>query len=125
ADEVADATEHEGAEGAYQESGGERPHRLDERRSGLAPFEELDRQERCQAAEDVEVVPLDHVPDGCGDDDAAEVLHGERRSGHNSLWSVVEVPVSRRTGTLSSMGGDATSAPVRRARHSRSHGDRS
>src|SRR5207248_9269727 len=101
ADEVADATEHERAEGAYQESGGERPDRLDERAAGGARREELHRQQRGQAAEDVEVVPLDHVPDCCGDHDAPQILHGERRSGHNSLWSVVEVPVSRRNGTLS------------------------
>src|ERR1044072_1825954 len=42
------------------------------------------------AAEDVEVVPLDHVPDSCGDDDTPQVLRGELRSSHNSLKGRVE-----------------------------------
>src|SRR5213592_285936 len=79
----ADAPEYEGSERADQEPGGERADRLDERTSGGARREELHRQERGQAAEDVEVVPLDDVPDCCGDHDAPQILRGERRSGHN------------------------------------------
>src|SRR4029077_20339257 len=101
AHQVADATEYERAKRTDQEPRGERADILDEVRPGLTLREELRSEESGEAAEDVEVVPLDHVSDGCGDDDSAQFLHGERRSGHNSLWSVVEVPVSRPNGTLS------------------------
>jgi hypothetical protein len=40
----------------------------------VAFLEELDGQDRGQAAEDVEVVPLDDVADGCGDDDATKLF---------------------------------------------------
>jgi len=47
------------------------------------PFsKKLDRQDRGEAAEDVEVVPLDDVADGCGDDDTAELF--ERDLGSSS-----------------------------------------
>src|SRR5256884_2449377 len=68
-------------------SRGEGADRLDERASGGACREELDRQERGQAPEDVEVVPLDDIPNGCGDDDPAR--SEERRVGKEcrSRWS--------------------------------------
>src|SRR5258705_9675639 len=43
-------------------------------------FKELDRQDRGQAAEDVEVVPLNDVSHGRGDDNAPEVLRDFRAS---------------------------------------------
>src|SRR5438876_362822 len=48
----------------------------------VALLEELDREDRGQAAEDVEVVPLDDVPDGRGDDDAAELFEWNFRRRH-------------------------------------------
>src|SRR5213083_2456283 len=88
---IAAAAEDEGSERADQEPGGEGSDRLDERASGGACREELDRQECRQTPENVEVVPLDHVPDCRGDNDTPKVLDGERGRGHISLWSVVEV----------------------------------
>jgi hypothetical protein len=41
----------------------------------VALLEELDREDRGQASEDVEVVLLDDVINGCGKDDTAEFLH--------------------------------------------------
>src|SRR5438067_997088 len=41
-----------------------------------------DGEDRGEAAEDVEVVPLDDVADGCGDDDAAQFLERDLRSSH-------------------------------------------
>src|SRR5207247_10037484 len=87
---VTDRAEDEGSELTDQEHIVEYSDRHDERASGGACREKLDRQERGQAAEDVEVVPLDHVPDSCGDDDTPQVLRGELRSGHNSLRGRVE-----------------------------------
>ena len=43
-------------------------------------LEELDGEDRGEAAEDVEVVPLDDVTDGCGDDDTAELFERNLRS---------------------------------------------
>ena len=43
-------------------------------------FEELDRQDRGQAAEDIEVIPLDDVSHRRGDDHAPEVLRDLRAS---------------------------------------------
>jgi hypothetical protein len=40
-------------------------------------LEKLHRKDGCEAAEDVEVVPLDDVADGCGDDDTAELVKGK------------------------------------------------
>jgi hypothetical protein len=37
----------------------------------VAFLEKLDREDRGQAAEDVEILPLDDVADGCGNDDTA------------------------------------------------------
>src|SRR2546430_15307998 len=82
AHDVADAAEHEGPERPDQEPGGERPYGADERASTRTLLEELDRQQGGEAPEDVEVVPLDHVANCRRDDDAAQFLHGQRRSGH-------------------------------------------
>src|SRR5207248_2867360 len=116
AHEVAETAEHEGPERTDQEPGGEGSDRLDERTAGGARFKELYRQERGQTPENVEVVPLNHVPDCCGDDDTAKFLDGQRRSSHNSLGSgVVTVGTtmsSRSTQRISSTG----SAVVRRSR---------
>src|SRR5205814_9078203 len=71
--------------------------RLDERASGGACREELDRQERGQAPEDVEVVPLDDIPHGCGDDDPAKILGGETGRRHCSpsrVWVCARNPQS-------------------------------
>src|SRR6266849_2375972 len=43
ANEIADTAEHESAKRPDEKSGGERPHRLDERRPGCASCEELGR----------------------------------------------------------------------------------
>src|SRR5439155_1508843 len=75
--EIADAAEEERSERADQESCREGPDGLDQPRPGPALREELYRQDRGQAAEDVKIVPLDHVSDGCGDDDSAELLEGQ------------------------------------------------
>src|SRR2546425_7532238 len=45
---------------------------VQEGRDWVALLEELGREDRGQAAEDVEIVPLDDVADGCGNDDAAK-----------------------------------------------------
>src|SRR2546421_681581 len=84
AHDVADAAEDERSERADEEARGEGADRLDERASGGAGREELDRQERGQAPEDVEVVPLDDIPNGCGDDDPAKILGGETGRPHFS-----------------------------------------
>jgi hypothetical protein len=42
----------------------------------VALLEELDRKDGRQATEDVEVVPLDDVADGCGDDDSPQLVEG-------------------------------------------------
>src|SRR2546429_5283025 len=78
-------------------SRGEGADRLDERASGGACREELDRQERGQAPEDVEVVPLDDIPNGCGDDDPAKILGGETGRRHCSpsrVWVCARNPQS-------------------------------
>jgi hypothetical protein len=43
-------------------------------------LKELHRQHRGQAAEDVEVIPLDDVADRCGDDHLSKVLRDLRPS---------------------------------------------
>src|SRR5438552_17782456 len=45
-------------------------------------LEELDRKDRGEATEDVEVVPLDDVADRCGDDDAAQLVERNFLSRH-------------------------------------------
>src|SRR4030095_14003633 len=55
-----------------QEADREDRHGAEKGRDRVALLEELDREDRGQAAEDVEIVPLDDVADGCGNDDAAK-----------------------------------------------------
>jgi hypothetical protein len=50
-------------QGADQESGGEQRNRAQQSRDRVGFFEELDRQDRSQAPEDIEVVPFDDVSD--------------------------------------------------------------
>src|SRR6267378_546527 len=85
--QVADTAEQECAKWADQEPGREGADVLDESGPGGACREKLRSEERGEAAEDVEIVPFDHVPDCCGDDDPAKVLHGELGRSHNSLGS--------------------------------------
>src|SRR5207244_12383616 len=54
----------------------------EEVRSGGALPEEFRGEEDGGIAEDVEVVPFDHVPDCCGNDYPAKVLHGELGRSH-------------------------------------------
>src|ERR1700756_2412199 len=55
----------------------------------MALFEELDRQDRGQAAENVEVIPFDDVSHRRGDDHAPEILGDSNRacSSHSHLSS--------------------------------------
>jgi hypothetical protein len=59
---------------AYQEAGGEQRDRAQQRCNGMRFLEELDRQDRGEAAENIEVVPLDDVSDRGGNDHGAEIL---------------------------------------------------
>src|SRR3989454_9479721 len=110
AHDVADAAEDERSERADEEARGEGADRLDERASGGAGREELDRQERGQAPEDVEVVPLDDIPNGCGDDDPTKILGGETGRRHCSplegvgVWLKPAVSVPRRSDRLLVVG---------------------
>src|SRR2546425_255446 len=78
---VAEPAEEERPQRAYQEADREDRHGAEEGRHRVALLEKLDREDRGQAAEDVEVVPLDDVADGCGDDDSAEFF-GRNLSRH-------------------------------------------
>src|SRR5207237_9544677 len=82
ADLVAEPAEHERAQRPDEEADGEDRDRAEERRDRMPLLEELDREDRGEAAEDVEVVPLDDVPDGCGDDDAAQFAERDFGSPH-------------------------------------------
>src|SRR5262245_29550998 len=50
-------------------------------------LKELHRQHRGQAAEDIEVIPLDDVADRCGDDHLTKVLR-DLRSSHSALLRI-------------------------------------
>src|SRR4029077_564038 len=56
------------------ESGGEQGNRAQQSRDRVALFKELDRQDRGQAPENIEVIPFDDVSDRRGDDPPPEVL---------------------------------------------------
>jgi hypothetical protein len=45
-------------------------------------LEELDREDRGQASENIEVVPFDDIADGCGNDDTAEFFQRNIRRWH-------------------------------------------
>src|SRR5262245_29161991 len=68
---VAEPAEEECPEGPDQEADREDRHGAEEGRYRVALLEKLDRKDRGQAAEDVEIIPLDDVADGCGNDDTA------------------------------------------------------
>src|SRR6185437_2245049 len=84
AHQIADPPENERTERPNQEPDGEDRDGREERCDRIALREELDRQDRRQAAEKVEVVPLDDVPNCCGDDDTAKLLGGETGRRHCS-----------------------------------------
>src|SRR6185295_14760686 len=79
-DAVAHPSEQECSERADQKSGCEQRNRAQQSRNWMGLFKELDGQDRGQAAEDVEVVPLNDVSHGRGDDNAPEVLRDFRAS---------------------------------------------
>src|SRR5437016_4608526 len=68
---IAEPAEEERPERPDQEADREDRHGAEEGRDRVALLEELDREDRGQAAEDVEIVPLDDVANGCGNDDTA------------------------------------------------------
>jgi hypothetical protein len=78
ADLIAEPPKQERPERADQKSGGEQRNRAQQRRDRVRFFEELDRQDGGQAAEDVEVKPLDDISRRRGDDDRAEILRNFR-----------------------------------------------
>src|SRR5207244_12299028 len=78
---IAEPAEEERPQRAYQEADREDRYGAEEGRHRVALLEKLDREDRGEAAEDVKVVPLDDVADGCGDDDSAEFF-GRKLSRH-------------------------------------------
>jgi hypothetical protein len=73
ADAVAHPAEQKGAERTDQKARGEQRDRAKERRHWMTLFEEFDRQDRGQASEYVEVIPLDDITARRGGDHASEV----------------------------------------------------
>ena len=71
---VAHPSEEECPQWTDQESGGEQGNRAQQSRDRVALFKELDRQDRGQAPENIEVIPLDDVSHRRGDDHGPEVL---------------------------------------------------
>src|SRR5215510_1944427 len=71
---IAEPAEEERPQRPDEEADREDRHRAEEGGDRMALLEELHGENRGQASEDVEVVPLDDVADGCRDDDAAELL---------------------------------------------------
>ena len=61
ANPVAHPSEEECPQWTDQESGGEQRNRAQQSRDRVGLFKELDRQDRSQAPEDIEVVPFDDV----------------------------------------------------------------
>src|SRR5213595_3809158 len=68
---IAEPAEEERPQRPDQEADREDRHGAEEGRDRVAFLEKLDRKDRGQASEDVEVVPLDDVADGCGNHDTA------------------------------------------------------
>ena len=85
ADAIAHPAKQEGPQRTDQETGGEQRDGAEQRRDGVALFEEFDRQDRGQAAEDIEIIPLDDVSPRCRDDHASEVLRNMSSHGHPPL----------------------------------------
>ena len=73
ADAVSHPAEHERPQRTDQEAGGEQRDRAEQSGDGVALIEELDRQDRGQAAENIEIIPFDDVASRRGCDDASEV----------------------------------------------------
>src|SRR3989449_886084 len=96
ADLVTEPAEDERPQGPDQEADREDRHRAEEGGHRVALLEELDGEDRGQAPEDVEVVPLDDVAHRRGDDDATELLEWNFRRPHRSpLCSTGSRPLSR------------------------------
>src|SRR5262249_36989133 len=71
---IAHPTEQECPQGTYQESGGEQRDRAQQSRGRAGLVKELDRQDRSQAPENVEIIPLNDIPDRRRDNHASEIL---------------------------------------------------
>src|SRR6266513_4601783 len=71
---VAQPSKQEGTQWANQEAGGKQRDRAQQRRHRVGLVEELDRQDRRQTTEDVEVIPFDDVAHGGGEHYTAEVM---------------------------------------------------
>src|SRR5207249_1164744 len=71
---VAEPAEQKGAQRADQEPGREQRDRAEQRGHWMALLEKLDRQHSGQAAEDIEVVPLDDVSDRRRNNHTSKIL---------------------------------------------------
>ena len=74
ADAVAQPSKQERPKWTDQEAGGEQRDRAQKRCDRVALFKELDRQNRGQAAENIEVIPLDDVSHRRGNDHASKIF---------------------------------------------------
>src|SRR6516165_12073207 len=74
ADAISQPAEYECPQRTDQKSGGEQRNRAEQRRHGVALFEEFYRENRGQAPENVEVIPLDDIASGRSHDHGPEVL---------------------------------------------------
>src|SRR5262245_32479825 len=88
-DAVAHPAEEEGAKRADEEARGKQRDSAEQRRDRMRFFEELDRQDRSQAAENIEVIPLDNVADRRSDDHCTKVLR-DLRSSHIALLLIAK-----------------------------------
>src|SRR5439155_23018889 len=87
-DLVTEPAEDERPQRPDQEADREDRHRTEEGCHRVALLEELHGEDRGQAPEDVKVVPLDDVADGCRNDDATELLGRNLSCPHgHSSWS--------------------------------------
>src|SRR5262249_45012721 len=102
ADPVAHPSEQECSQRADQESRCEQRDPAQQRRDRMALFEELDRQDRGQAAENVEVIPFDDVSHRRGDDHAPEIPWDLNRacSSHSHLSSPYCLALSLHSSSL-------------------------
>src|SRR5262249_37577151 len=74
ADAVAHPSEQECAKGPDQETGREQRNRAQQGCNGMGLLEELDRQDRGQASENVKIIPFDNISYRRGDDHAPKIL---------------------------------------------------
>jgi len=107
---VADAAEQQRPEGPDQEAHGKERHRAQEGCHRVGLLEELDGEHRSQAAEDVEVVPLDDVPNRRGGDDPAQLPSGEIGGGHR-------VATAPRSSGIGCRSAPRPRTPARRPAH--------